>query len=148
MKRRRAPLFVRLFTLLFLPVWMAALVCCSLESFPGHCQSDATHADSEKSDSHANHDHDSPAGPSPSKAPHSEGFCASLGSTVLAPAFVGVTPPCSELGVQAAWIVLPPTAENSTFAIFCRQPERRIWVFTVEVCTSPGNRSLAPPSIS
>jgi hypothetical protein len=145
MKRAGTSHLVRLSTLLFLPVWMAALVCCSLESLPGHCQSDAPHTDYEKSDSHADHGHDSPAGPSPSKAPHSEGFCASLGSTVLTPAFVGVTPPCSELDVLVAWTVLAPTAENSTFAIFCRQAERRIWVFTVEVCTSPGNRSLAPP---
>ena len=144
--KRRTPLFVRLSTLLFFPVWMAALVCCSLESMPGHCQSDATHADSEKSDSHANHYHDSPVEPSSSKTPHSEGFCNSLGSTVLAPALVGVTPPSSELNVLFAWIVLPPTAENSTFANFFRQAERRIWVFTAELCTFPANRSLAPPS--
>lgn len=145
MKRRRAPLFVRLSTLLFLPVWIAALVACSLESLPGHCGSHAVEA-SEHSGSHSDHDHDS--APAPAKAPHSEGFCASLASTVFTSTDVVIAPPHSEVHVAFDSTVSSPTPEKFSSAVFLRQAERRIGVFRPDVCTSPANRSHAPPLLS
>ena len=151
MKRRRAKLFVRMTTLLFLPVWIMALVACSFDCFPGDCgnhgageaseRADAAHADSHSDDSH---DHDSP--PAPAKAPHSEGFCASLASTTVTSTSVAIAPPHSEIVAATVVSVTPTTsAENFTFHVFSRQTKRAIWVFTPEVCFGPALRSHAPP---
>lgn len=148
MKRRRAKSFVRLSTLLFLPVWIMALVACSLESLSGHCgghPSEASeHADAEHADSHAGHDHDSP--PAPAKAPHSGEFCAALASTVFTSTTIAIAPlNLDSITIAVAPAVLAPSAENFNFRVFSRQAKRAIWVFTPEVCLGPALHSQAPP---
>lgn len=144
MNRRRAKIFVRMTTLLFLPVWIMALVACSFECLPGHCDDHGADKVSEHADSHGDHDHDSPS--APAKAPRSEGFCASLASTAVSSTSIGITPLHSDVGVMIlASAVLPPSAENFSFHVFSRQTKRAIWVFTPEVCLGPALRSHAPP---
>lgn len=140
----------RLSALVFLPVWIGAIACCSLESLRGHCHTEPTHAEADHSHSHsdpahADHNHDSPSAPVPGEAPHSEGFCASLASTVLASGFVSVAPPLSENYTAFDATGRLPIAETFSSEGFFRQAERRIWAFAPEVCTGPANRSHAPP---
>jgi len=150
MKRLTARRLWRLSALVFLPVWIGGIALCSLESLRGHCHAEPAHVADAHSHSHADaapagHDHDSPSAPVPGKAPHSEGFCASLAPTVLASGFVSFAPPLSEIHPAFDATGRLPTAETLSSAGLFRQAERRIPVLTPAVCTDPANRSHAPP---
>ncbi len=151
MNRRRAKMFVRMTTLLFLPVWVMALAACSFECLSRHCDDHGAgdtgeHANAAHADSNGDQSHNHDAPPAPAKAPRTEGFCASLASTTVSSTPVVVAPVHSDLVVMIlASAILPPSTENFSFHVFSRQRKRAIWVLTPEVCLGPALRSHAPP---
>lgn len=148
MTRSLSPRFVRLSTLMFLPVWIVALVCCSLESLRGHCHMQGAHAEDENAGSHGGPHHDSPAKSIPNEAPHSEGFCNSLASTVLTSAFVHIPVPPSQWESASDWTALPTLAENFPPCwLFPPGRKMHLGLHTRSVYFL-SNRSHAPPPIA
>jgi len=126
--------------------WVGALLLCSAEPWLGHGHSrDSDHyAEAEPASNSHGHDNDSEE-----KAPHEGGFCAALKATILSSAQLSLHKPKLEcIGVLNPAFLVPDTSIELFDALVLRQAKRPVLVITHEVCTSPANRSLAPPLLS
>jgi hypothetical protein len=135
---------IRCIAAIVLMAWVGALLLCSAEPWLGHDHShdsDDHHPEAESA-SHG-HDSDDP----PDKAPHEGGFCSALKSTILSSAHVVLIKPKVEcIGVLSSAFLVPDSAIQLFDTLVLRHAKRPVSVITHEVCTSPANRSLAPPA--
>ena len=138
----------RVSAVLSLLTWVGALFLCSSDCLVGQCHSnseashDHPHFDSHSAERHSpEHEH----GHTPGKVPEGDGFCASLKSTALASYFTLVKPEFSLVQHLPSAFLAPGTFAASFDPAPLRQAKRASWVFMHEVCTSPANRSHAPP---
>jgi hypothetical protein len=137
---------IRLCAATSLVVWLAALMFCSADCFPGdsHCQ--PSHHDEQAAASQ--HEHDQ-APDSDKHGDCNDSFCDSLktfvhltGSSFLAKPDFGLAYTLGFASFSQATEVSQPEAP-----IF-RQAWRGDWVFTPEVYLGPAFRSHAPPVLS
>lgn len=127
--------------------WVGGLALCSADPWLCQCSPDQNHEDHSHSNVAAeSHQHGEDDNHAPSKAPHENGFCASLKATYFCVGqSVELKPPLVCVGFLSSPFLLPDSALDSSKSVLICQLKRAIWVFTPEVCLGPAFRSLAPP---